>query len=444
MKRGTKQIAHFLTISSMVLPWISEAALAQSNNQTIVPLNLDEQTNWEQCEASLYDVDNQKLFGAWISSGGELRRDQENVWFLQASDESKPQYCIQVANGYPFSKSELQTLVKESISDWKAFFAKYGLAEKPFMFDFSDGKKRTMAFDFEEISVCDNRPHQLEFLFGLKNNLVRHYLQNNYALGAAVRGPYDHTSYRSGGTVWIPDFTNAKHHLKHLVLHELGHVFGMTHNSVMVMDMQTIQWLEAYASKDGLGDYFYSSVFGQIENANWTYDLIKNKPQSLYEGSIYFDNKPTADGFRPNSLLPKKLIEAFGLKPGGYHTLSINLTEQGTAYTETEKIKLELTITDDQQNSYVLTGKFRTKIGRDYVKVFTEVPDSSGDSHYRDNLLHYYYDLHLPAEGYFVLNNQKIPTQISVNQGFNIKMFLPDSKEWSSWESFGRDIWSVQ
>src|SRR5688572_4408729 len=61
--------------------------------------------------------------GSWVSSGGELFKDAHNPWFVRNTRDVN--YCVQVAPSISLSKEQVQEIVRQSITFWKAEFKRY-------------------------------------------------------------------------------------------------------------------------------------------------------------------------------------------------------------------------------------------------------------------------------------------------------------------------------
>jgi len=197
------------------------------------------------------------------TNGGNITTDQDNVWYLG----DKPiNYCIERSPAFSLNTNESRELVRESINDWLRFFQKYGLDQMEFN-SLKDGMSLKLSLQFNELDKCNDDPELLRFELGASDSDVRRALaldnQVN-ALALAIRQDYNHETYRNGGRIWIRNAYLEKEQIKHLVLHELGHIFGMAHDSVFVMDTEVA---------DNIRTKTHQQFFGKIESPGWVYDL---------------------------------------------------------------------------------------------------------------------------------------------------------------------------
>ncbi|MGK5087712.1 hypothetical protein WDW86_09155 [Bdellovibrionota bacterium FG-2] len=178
-------------------------------------------------------------------------------------------YCIEVAAGFPLTKQEVKGVIAASLSEWKKAFEHYGVESAvigrdhspkatPFHHPghFLDGVDRALIAEGTDLGVCpSNTTGILRFQVGFVSERVGEYLKtrDKYIVGAAIRDSYDPLTLKAGGIVWVapqnyigaidkvygcapkfPDWT-SKRRLQMLMVHELGHVFGVPHDAAAVM-----------------------------------------------------------------------------------------------------------------------------------------------------------------------------------------------------------------
>ncbi|MEK6706509.1 MAG: hypothetical protein AABZ06_12055 [Bdellovibrionota bacterium] len=210
--------------------------------------------------------------GGWTGNGGDHLRDQQNAWFLGTEPVS---YCVLRAPDFPLGDTEIDQMIESALSDWRIFFHKYSLDEStigknPRLGIFPDHQARGLSLNFKKIPTCPQEPaEEVVFLFGVTtpviDEAIQHGAQNS--IGLAVRKDYNHQTYRSGGYVWTKTFTSDPGRIKHVLLHELGHVFGMKHDSVYVMDSRVADLVDP-----SRGTRIISKpLLVAIESPNWKY-----------------------------------------------------------------------------------------------------------------------------------------------------------------------------
>ena len=183
--------------------------------------------------------------GGWVSGGGNnIYSDFDNPWFL---GEEAIEYCIDSSNDFPIKKEVIKDIIKESFNDWKQVFQRYGLYRTNLPGIFKDNKKRSITVDAREVETCTNPKKQLRFNIGIINKEINEYFisHSKQSIGLAIRKDYDHKDFRTGGIIWVAPknwigryagngvdlkefpIWNKRSQFKAIILHELGHVFGI-------------------------------------------------------------------------------------------------------------------------------------------------------------------------------------------------------------------------
>lgn len=309
------------------------------------------------------------LAGGWSGNGGDQGDAADNVWFI---GNEPVMYCIDRSPDFSISESEIRVIVRQSIDDWIAFFKRYELHNLYFdnsdhkgVLQFPDGAARGLSLDFKEVECkkeaeSNYRPENLiHMLFGKSNGVVEAYknLRTEHALGISLRTKYDHKTYRNGGYLWIDNFTDDTQRMKHMILHELGHVFGMKHNSVFVMDDQVASTL---ADKQR----FDSIYFGNIESQVWKYQFEKGDKvlftslRGIRFWRLRLKSLPTKscpdDTYLPADLLPGFVRETFGFDYNDCYRISIEV--KGAI---SKKENQFLLVFENSRSTTKVTGYFR-------------------------------------------------------------------------------------
>lgn len=187
-------------------------------------------------------------------AGGRIVTWSENPWFLE--NTSKVEYCIEVDKEFGLSKSAVRPLVRDAFKVWKNFFAETVPEEyKEILTPYNRIKVGTQTFVEEDCSDSSS----IRFQFGFLTDEQQQVFQNpRQFIGAAVRTEYDTVELRSKGFVYIASLTGANapysNHiatdaysdfdhpskgslaLKVNLIHEIGHIFGLKHSSLPVME----------------------------------------------------------------------------------------------------------------------------------------------------------------------------------------------------------------
>lgn len=216
------------------------------------------------------------------TNGAAINIEENNAWFLG----SQPiEYCIDSSDSYSVDQRTIERLVQESFEDWARFFVKYNLDKATFSHLKGD-RQLGLALQAKEVPSCTDEKHQLHFMFGLTDDRVSDALEvQEGAIALDVRGTYDHNTYRNGGEIYVVDKKWSEPRLHHVILHELGHVFGLPHESVYVMSSQTAFWL--------LDNSWPDTRFGTIESSTWPYRPLDGSTVQFKNGATLAIQKDT-------------------------------------------------------------------------------------------------------------------------------------------------------
>lgn len=398
---------------------------------------------------------NLSVDSGWSGNGGDFLMQENNIWFL---GDQPVTFCLKRSEQYPFTLEELRELVRESLEDWNQFFKKYGMDKRELeavsergneRFLFWDQKPRKMSLTFTEGMNCpwdqngENVGNNLYFLFETSNNIVSSYRQfsTEHALGVAVRKKFDHQTYRNGGYVWLANFTRDRQRLKHMLLHELGHVFGMVHDSVFVMN-------ENAAVEVELKEHLNSEYFGRIESGSWPYRtrpgeeliLTSNRGRIFPRRSTPENPLCQRENFVPNRTLPPAILDWAGLPRQGHH--QIKLLVHPSSRPGPDDFQLELSVEDLFTGKITsLKGEFNSLPAGKWEltggpSLFTRwkregVPHASpwAPFAWRRAILDSVPPL-FPARGRFHHERKKMAARISVDKGPVIEIFIPELNRW--------------
>ena len=360
-------------------------------------------------------------FAGISTNGSHLTVDQNNVWYL---GEAPVPYCIERDASFPFSPEETEVLVKESIETWVQFFQKHELDKLSFT-HLKDGKSLKLALNFEyqgRCSLTEEHPELLRFYLGTKAPEKKGLVidSGHGALALAIREDYNHDTYRNGGAIWIKNWGMTKLQTKHFLLHELGHVFGMEHDSVYVMDSKLA---------DNVVVKSKSIFYGQIESPTWIYRLS--------DGDVvdFTANGRSEGKYEPNFLL-LLFKDLFGFGSGAHHSVRLHFEKTVGEYPswnmtvkfkekESQKTRemkgLFLCSTPD----YNLVKGWRGPVL--YTKWFCESCPKEG-RYYQRYLDHR--PSGLEATGAFVHNGTTYPAILENRKGLLLRIFITDRGLW--------------
>lgn len=175
--------------------------------------------------------------GGWVSGGGALSSDDNNPWFI--ANTPTAEYCIEVADvGFPYDADTVDQYVVNAFSYWqKQFKDTYPTYEKARV-----GTQR-----FRRTECGADTPLKFQFGFLTEDQIKQIPTFKNY-ISLAIRTEYDRVNLRGKGFIYVAaesgrfkpgsdklinnpwrDCDGCR--LQKILLHELGHVFGLAHAS---------------------------------------------------------------------------------------------------------------------------------------------------------------------------------------------------------------------
>lgn len=236
--------------------------------------------------------------GGMTSSGGDFLTTENNPWFIGDEPIS---FCIEQGD-FTREISSSEALIEEAINDWINNLKKLNIRPTPF--SLPDGKKKSLGFNF--IKTGCSAKTDLRFLLGVSNSDVTNELKHlaTYVVAFASKGITNDKTGRAQGFIWLaPDM--GKHIYKgpaqnsfwlqdanffNVILHELGHVFGLEH--------QPSGFMSSYGPSNAvLGIDKQKSSVASLTAQNWLQTLQMNC------GSIWGqDNEKVARLFKFKSM----------------------------------------------------------------------------------------------------------------------------------------------
>lgn len=195
---------------------------------------------------------NTKNNGGWVITGGEIFEHARNPWFVGNTKEAN--YCILFSDAeFSISKNDAAALIQDSISYWanqldgrSALSAETSIWQKN-----QTLKLATQKFNY--LASCEQA--DLIFKFGYKTldqEELKYLVKPNKYLGVTIRKTYDEAKLKGSGVIYITgdlgDQSYQKSHkeiigeawkypklLQYVIIHELGHVFGIPHSGSGLM-----------------------------------------------------------------------------------------------------------------------------------------------------------------------------------------------------------------
>ena len=381
--------------------------------------------------------------GGWSGNGGDFGEVSDNIWFLGSKSVS---YCIESSENYLLAREELKGLVSSSIEKWKNFFQKYNLTGNlggnirrmgrrglNASINFLDGVERGANFNLSLSNDCN--VSDLKFFFGVENKIIKDYKKyaTEHPFGFAIRKSYDHKKYQNSGIVWIKNITESEK-IEHTLLHELGHVFGMKHDSVYIMRASMAIDLETEKK---------NNTINEIESKAWPYRFIKNS--SLKLKTLKGKKRPGAFCQSKDSFMVGREAKAFSsiIKMNPSDCLNIEVKSLGDF--GAKKVQFELIVNNLTSNKTVtLQGIFQSK-----RKVLAKKKGPGVFSQYhvsnprRDKVVWRKLSLdkseNYELSGSFRLRNKIIPAKLVQDKGAILDLFFPRNNKWITLKSYSVD-----
>lgn len=200
--------------------------------------------------------------GNGSSGGGNIHGDQLNPWFLQ--NTKQVEYCVEISPDFSsLPRARILTLVEKSLSFWKKTFSEYSIN---FSLDFEfEAVVAGQTFNYTE--ACTDQT-DLKFQLGFLTEEQKLELPNyKQLLGIAFRTSYDEQLLKGKGFIYIAPETgplrpsSANLHptpwshktnagLEYMLIHELGHVFGLQDDHYSSSGIMSAKFAEMVTSKN--------------------------------------------------------------------------------------------------------------------------------------------------------------------------------------------------
>lgn len=226
--------------------------------------------------------------GGWSSGGGEILEHAQNPWFIDVGQtpRAKPiAYCLQVAEDFPVTKRRLEALVKQVFYWWDSQFSDAHYPDNDIHTEQGSQNQVLRVVTSNQLrDDCANV--DLKFQFGhLDDNQRTKFDEYNVNLkryvGLTIRTDYSN-ELRGKGFIYISndrgpnafeghnilekawtehDYQHSR--LKQLLIHELGHVFGLQHSdhNESIMSAKFAENLVTKESGYWSSDVMANSVF---------------------------------------------------------------------------------------------------------------------------------------------------------------------------------------
>ncbi len=191
--------------------------------------------------ASAFLFGTKGLAGGMTSSGGELVVSEDNPWFVGGRPVS---YCIVRGEAFSLPESVARVQVVAALQDW--VFALAQLGPRPTPRPLADGELKNLTLQFFE-EPCGAQT-ELTFRLGAADRDVDDALRQHarFTLALALHAGIDEHTGRAGrAQIWLvpdqgpnayagpdggsPRIWSRPAVVRNVLLHELGHLFGLPH-----------------------------------------------------------------------------------------------------------------------------------------------------------------------------------------------------------------------
>jgi hypothetical protein len=269
----------------------------------------------------------------WVSSGGELLKDAQNSWWIR--NTKLVEFCVEVdPTSISLSADAAHRLVHEALTYWKKEFSEQksffkvpsraigATNNRGFVFVPEESPLNPLGIATQEFVESPCARAKLKFQFGDGNltDAQKEFVKNKKYVGAAIRTAYDPTQLVGQGVILIaPDrgahrfssvddvWLNELWTLSVLV-HELGHVFGIAHtgNRFSLMSERFPESLVTFslgypngpqtATHKHIASFFHPPTSGQVTclpelKAAWNYFGVVPPAPQVVNGAEILQNQ---------------------------------------------------------------------------------------------------------------------------------------------------------
>ncbi|WP_141730740.1 hypothetical protein [Oligoflexus tunisiensis] len=356
--------------------------------------------------------------GGWSGNGGGLYQVNDNVWYLGSE---AIRYCVRVGEGFPLPAADVEEMIRRGFRTWQQFFSRYQIGSPSTLNGLLPGYFPHMTLVSREVA-CADKP-ELEFYIGLDNEELRLYrsLNESDGYGLALRRSYDHARHRQQGYVWIPAFSQDARKIEHMLLHELGHIFGMKHDTVFVMDRHVALTLKKITNADAA-----YAFLGKVEADFWPFDMMTGSQIALMPeaqtpgcstGSFSLGYVPYNFHPRPPMrLVPCARLHLQRNSEALANNFQLNMTNENGQWLQTIFGTFQMLEAGDDLP--MVPGTLST---------WQNVPRTPMQWVFVPYALR---NMHTQLSGYFIVGMIRYPARISWKRGLSLEIFIPDQARW--------------
>ena len=188
--------------------------------------------------------------GVDIGNGGDrLPAHYDTGWFI--GSERTIEICIDSADNFPISKELIANSISQSFAKWIDYIEEKGVYQKSFIYESEEDTETASALKFAskiKIALLCRGTEDLTFYFGRTNTEIERNLRRyTDPISFVARQSYNLRTGWGKGFVWInatgfggqPWLSTEQ--LDPILLHEIGHIFGVGHIPETIMSEQIVR-----------------------------------------------------------------------------------------------------------------------------------------------------------------------------------------------------------
>lgn len=353
--------------------------------------------------------------GGWDSNGGDRRLDQNNPWFFN----DPVGFCVDVSPESGLDQDQAHKMVLKAVQKWSALMNRKGLltslGEPHDRYLFRDLTPRKISSIFRFLGPCSisENTSSLKVYFGIESEDVKQEIsiRGSDLLGLALRKTYDHAQFDNSGVIWIKNFSTDPKKIFQVLLHEFGHVFGFSHDSVHIMS----QNINDFLADDQCGEW------GEIESEVWPFSAT---PHSAIHVTKCLSPQP-------NSQIPSNILSELDWKQDEHFQAFVSLGLPDLSDIKNFQHPLTLTFKSLESNRrYEAKGYLQWKGGDPQwgPSIWTQWFDSVLQKYVERTIS--FIRIHRPSYGSLVINNKKYGVTLRHDYGIDLALFDPDQGSW--------------